>query len=137
MADILELEVATPERRLVREEVTEVQIPGKDGYLGVLPGHAPLLSQLGIGYLSYLTAGRRKYLSVHGGFVEVLQDHVRVLAELAERAEEIDIERAKRAAQRAQEELINPNLGIDPAVALTALMRAEARLEAAEKKQVG
>ena len=137
MADVLELEMATPERLLVREEVTEVQIPGKDGYLGVLPGHAPLLSQLGIGYLSYLTAGRRKYLSVHGGFVEVLQDHVRVLAELAERAEEIDIERAKRAAQRAQEELINPNLGIDPAVALTALMRAEARLEAAEKKQVG
>ncbi|MGO9259041.1 MAG: F0F1 ATP synthase subunit epsilon [Bryobacteraceae bacterium] len=139
MADVpeLELEVATPERLLVREEVTEVQLPGKDGYLGVLPGHAPLLSQLGIGYLSYLTAGRRKYLSVHGGFVEVLQDHVRVLAELAERAEEIDIERAKRAAQRAQEELINPNLGIDPAVALTALMRAEARLEAAEKKQVG
>jgi F-type H+-transporting ATPase subunit epsilon len=137
MADALELEVATPERLLVREEVTEVQLPGKDGYLGVLPGHAPLLSQLGIGYLSYLTAGRRKYLSVHSGFVEVLQDHVRVLAELAERAEEIDIERAKRAAQRAQEELINPNLGIDPAVALAALMRAQARLEAAEKKQVG
>jgi F-type H+-transporting ATPase subunit epsilon len=134
MADILQLEVATPERQLVREEVTEVQLPGKDGYLGILPGHAPLLSQLGIGYLSYLAAGRRKYLSVHCGFVEVLPDHVRVLADLAERAEEIDVERAKRAAQRAQEELVNPNLGIDPAVALAALKRAEARLEAAEQK---
>jgi F-type H+-transporting ATPase subunit epsilon len=134
MADILELEVATPERQLVREEVTEVQLPGKDGYLGILPGHAPLLSQLGIGYLSYLAGGRRKYLSVHCGFVEVLPDHVRVLADLAERAEEVDVERAKRAAQRAQEELVNPNLGIDPAVALAALKRAEARLEAAEQK---
>jgi F-type H+-transporting ATPase subunit epsilon len=134
MADILELEVATPERQLVREEVTEVQLPGKDGYLGVLPGHAPLLSQLGIGYLSYLAAGRRKYLSVHCGFVEVLPDRVRVLADVAERAEEIDVERAKRAVQRAQDELVNPNLGIDPAVALAALKRAEARIEAAEQK---
>jgi F-type H+-transporting ATPase subunit epsilon len=134
MADALELEIATPERQLVREEVTEVQLPGKDGYLGILPGHAPLLSQLGIGYLSYVAGGRRKYISVHCGFVEVLPDHVRVLADLAERAEEIDVDRAKRAAQRAQEELVNPNLGIDPAVALSALLRAEARLGAAEKK---
>ncbi len=134
MADALELEVATPERQLVREEVTEVQLPGKDGYLGVLPGHAPLLSQLGIGYLTYVAAGRRKYLSVHSGFVEVLPDHVRVLADAAERAEEIDVERARRAAQRAQEELLNPNLGVDPAAAMAALMRAETRLGAAEKK---
>jgi F-type H+-transporting ATPase subunit epsilon len=134
MADALELEIATPERQLVREEVTEVQLPGKDGYLGVLPGHAPLLSQLGIGYLSYVAGGRRKYISVHCGFVEVLPDHVRVLADLAERAEEIDVERARRAAQRAQEELVNPNLGIDPAVALSALLRAEARIGAVEKK---
>jgi len=134
MADVIELEVATPERQLVREEVTEVQIPGLDGYLGILPGHAPLLSRLGIGYLSYLASGHRKYLSIHGGFVEVLQDHVRVLADLAERAEEIDVERAKRAAQRAESELINPNLGVDPAVALAAMQRAEARLAAAEHK---
>jgi len=134
MADHLQLEVATPERLLVREEVTEVQLPAKDGYLGVLPGHAPLLSQLGIGYLTYPEAGQVKYLSVHGGLVEVLHDQVRVLADVAERAEEIDVERARRAAQRANEELVNPNLGVDPAVALTALMRAEARLGAAEKR---
>lgn len=134
MAEVLELEVATPERQLVREEASEVQLPGKDGYLGVLPGHAPLLSQLGIGFLSYTAAGRRKYLSVHGGFVEVLTNRVRVLADVAERAEEIDVERARRAAQRAQDELINPNLGVEPAVALAALWRAEARIRAAEQK---
>ena len=137
MADSFELEVATPARQLVREEVTEAQIPGKDGYLGILPGHAPLLSILGTGFLSYVAGGKRRYLSIHGGFLEVLQDHVRVLAELAERAEEIDVERARRAFQRAQEQLINPNLGIDPAVALAALNRAEARIEAAEQKEPG
>src|SRR3954447_25821700 len=97
MAELLELEIATPERQLVREEVTEVQLPGKDGYLGILPGHAAMLSQLGVGYLSYTSGGQRRYLSVHRGFVEVVADHVRVLADLAERAEEIDIERARRA----------------------------------------
>jgi len=134
MADALELEVATPERQLVREEVREIQLPGKDGYLGILPGHAPLLSQLGIGFLSYNSSGRWKYLSVHNGFVEVLPDHVRVLADTAEKAEEIDVARAQRAAERAQQELVNPNLGVDPAVALAALLRAQARLGAAEKK---
>jgi F-type H+-transporting ATPase subunit epsilon len=137
MADRFELEVTTPEREIVREEVTEVQVPAKDGYLGILPGHAPLLSQLGIGFLTYPTAHQRKYLSIHGGFVEVLPDHVRVLADMAERAEEIDVERARRAAQRATQEMINPNLGVDPAVALAALRRAEARISAAEKKNAG
>lgn len=132
MPDALELEVATPERQLVREQVSEVQLPGKDGYLGILPGHAPLLSQLGIGYLIYTVDGQKRYLSVHLGFVEVLDNHVRVLADLAERAEEIDVERARRAKQRAEEQLINPNVGIDPATALLALKRAEARLGAAE-----
>ena len=135
MAEALELEVVTPERQVVREETSEVQIPAKNGYLGVLPGHAPLLSQLGIGYLSYIVAGRRKYLSVHGGFVEVLPGRVRVLADVAERAEEIDVERARRAAQRAQDNLINPNIGVDPAVALAALRRAETRIEVSEHKE--
>jgi F-type H+-transporting ATPase subunit epsilon len=134
MADSLELEIATPERQLVREQVTEVQIPGKEGYMGILPGHAPLLSLLGIGTLSYVIGGQRRYLSVHGGFLEVLEDHVRVLADLAERAEEIDIERARKALQRSQEEAMNPALGVDPAAALAAMLRAQARLEAAEQK---
>jgi F-type H+-transporting ATPase subunit epsilon len=119
---------------LVREQVTEVQIPGKEGYMGILPGHAPLLSLLGIGSLSYVVGGQKRYLAIHGGFLEVLEDHVRVLADLAERAEEIDIERARNALQRSQEESMNPSLGVDPAAALAAMLRAQARLAAAEQK---
>jgi len=135
MADTLELEVATPERELVRAQVSEVQIPGKNGYMGVLPGHAPLLGLLGIGTLTYVTEGKKLFLSIHNGFLEVLDDHVRVLADCAERAEEIDIERAKRALQRAQEAGMNPNLGMDPAAALEAMARAEARLATAQEKK--
>ena len=131
---MIELEVATPERLLVREQVTEVQVPGTNGYMGILPEHAPLLSQLGTGYLSYTAGGKRRYLSIHSGFVEVLPDHVRVLADLAERAEEIDIERARKALQRALNELENPSVGTDPAAALAAMQRAQARIAAAEQK---
>src|SRR5512133_2535620 len=100
MADTLELEVATPERELVREQVSEVQLPGKHGYLGVLPGHAPLLGLLGIGTLTYTVAGQKRRLAVHAGFVEILDDHVRVLADVAERGEEIDVQRARAALER-------------------------------------
>src|SRR3954452_20204349 len=128
MAETLELEVATPERELVREQVSEVQLPGKNGYLGVLPGHAPLLGLLGIGTLSYVSGGAKRHISIHDGFLEILDDHVRVLANCAERAEEIDIERARRALERSQQESMNAALGVDPAQALSAVMRAEARL---------
>lgn len=134
MADILELEIATPERQLVREEVTDVQLPGKSGYMGILPGHAALLGQLGTGFLSYTAAGRKRYLSVQGGFVEVLENHVRVLANAAERAEEIDVERAREDLRRAQEQVINPSLGVDPAVALDAMAWAQARVDAAAQR---
>jgi len=136
MADTLSLEVATPERELVREPVSEVQVPGKSGYMGILPGHAPLMGILGIGMLTYVSVsdGKKRYLSVHQGFLEVLEDHVRVLADVAERAEEIDVQRAKAALQRAQEEGLNPALGVDPGAALLAMARAQARLEAAEQK---
>ena len=134
MADVLQLEVATPERELVREEATEVQVPGKHGYMGILPGHAPLLGLLGIGTLSYLSGGKRRYFAVHGGFVEVVDNHVRVLADVAERQEEIDVQRAKAALQRAQEESINPALGVEPAAALEAIQRAQARLVTVEQK---
>jgi F-type H+-transporting ATPase subunit epsilon len=83
----LDLQVVTPERELVHEQVNEVQIPGKDGYLGILPGHAALLGELGEGVLSYRVDGHHRQLSVHGGFLEVLDDHVRVLADAAERVE--------------------------------------------------
>jgi F-type H+-transporting ATPase subunit epsilon len=134
MADVLHLEVATPERLLVRDDVSEVQVPGWGGYLGILPGHAALISKLGTGFLWYMTGGRRRYLSVAGGFLEVKDDHVRVLADAAERAEEIDVQRARRALQRAQEQLTNPALGVDPAAALEAMERAAARLSTAEQK---
>jgi F-type H+-transporting ATPase subunit epsilon len=134
MADSLDLEVVTPERSLVHEKVPEVQLPGKTGYMGILPGHAPLLGQLGIGFLTYYIGGRRRLLAVHNGFVEVLDDHVRVLADAAERAEEIDVQRAREALRRAQEQALNPSIGIDPGIALEALQRAVTRIAAAEQK---
>src|SRR5579872_6010609 len=130
MADSIDLEIATPERLLVKEQVSEVQIPGKEGYMGILPGHAPLLSMLGTGPLSYSMGGRKRYISLHGGFVEVLPDQVRVLANVAEKAEEIDVERARRDLQTANEQVMNPALGVDPAVALESLAAAQARIEA-------
>jgi len=134
MPDVMQLEIATPERLLLREDVSDVQLPGKDGYLGILPGHAPLLGQLGTGFLSYQAGSHRHYLSVHGGFIEVLPDHVRVLADEAERAEEIDVERARAELRKAQEQVTNPAVGVDPAAALDALLHAQARVDAAEKK---
>lgn len=131
MPETIELEVATPERQLVRERVAEVQVPAKNGYLGVLPGHAPLLAELTTGFMYYTAGGRRWYLAVHGGFLEVLPDHVRVLATAAEKAEEIDVERARRALQRSQGEAAQ---GVDPAAALEAVRRAEARIEAASRR---
>jgi F-type H+-transporting ATPase subunit epsilon len=132
---MLDLEVATPERELVHLQVTDVEIPAKQGYLGVLPGHAPLLGLLGSGTLTYtVPGGGKRYLAVHSGFLEILDDHVRVLANIAEAREEIDIERARQALQRCQEATMNPALGVDPAAALEAMMRAQARITTAERQ---
>ena len=134
MAELLALEVVTPERLLVREDVHAVQAPAANGYVGILPGHAPLLAELGTGFLNYEAGGKRWYLAVHGGFLEILGGRVRILADAAERAEEIDVQRAKAAMQRAQEQVLNPSLGVDPAFALHAIERAQARLDAAAQK---
>jgi F-type H+-transporting ATPase subunit epsilon len=134
MAELLELEIATPERQLVREQVTDVQLPGKDGYLGILPGHAALLGQLGAGALSYTAAGQQRYLAVDGGFVEVLDDHVRVLADSAEKAEDINLDRAKADLKKAQDQLANTAADVDPGIALAAVNKAQARINAAEHK---
>jgi F-type H+-transporting ATPase subunit epsilon len=137
MADTIELEVVTPERQLVKESVTEAQVPAKEGYLGVLPGHAPLLSLLGSGILSYIPqGGSRKVLAINGGFVEVLPDHIRVLANLAERAEEIDLEKARADLRQANERLMSHVKAgaTDPAVALAETQLAQARVAAAETK---
>jgi F-type H+-transporting ATPase subunit epsilon len=131
MADNLELEVATPERQLVHEQVTDVQLPGKDGYLGILPGHAALLGQLGAGSLSYTAAGQPHWLALDGGFVEILDDHVRVLADSAEKAEDIDLAGAKAKLQKATDDLPTAQ---DPDAALAAFHHAQARVNAAERK---
>ena len=134
MADVLALEIVTPERLLVRADVTAVQAPATNGYLGILPGHAPLLAELGTGFLNYEVGGKRWFLAVHGGYLEILADRVRVLATAAERAEEIDVERAKAAMQRTHEQVFNASLGGDPAAALSAMARAQARLDAVAGK---
>lgn len=135
MADGLALEVVTPERLLVREDVSAVQVPAKNGYLGILPGHAPLLAELGTGFMNYEVGGRRWYLAVHGGFLEVLGNQLRVLANQAERAEEIDVARAEAELKSAQEKVFNPSLGVDPAFALAEMASAQARVDAAAQKQ--
>src|SRR5215210_4570438 len=115
MAETFFLEVATPERLVIREAAIEAQIPAKNGYIGVLPGHAPLLSELGTGYASFVSGGRKTMFAVNGGFVEVLPDKVRVLAETVEKADEIDVQRAEAALKRAQERLSSPHVEVDPA----------------------
>src|SRR5262249_6887064 len=115
LPDSIQLIVVTPERQLLREKVVEVQLPGAEGYLGVLPGHAPLITELGVGELSYRAAGggEAPILAVLRGFAEVLPDRVTVLAETAERAAEIDLARAERALKRAQERLSSGDPNID------------------------
>ena len=134
MAEVFELEIATPERLLVRERVTEAQIPAGNGYLGILSGHAPLLSELGTGDLTYVSEGRRRHLAISGGWLEVRGDSVRVLTGTAERADEIDLRRAEEAMKRARTRLERLDPTVDVARALNAMQRAQARLEAASRK---
>ncbi|WP_321473669.1 F0F1 ATP synthase subunit epsilon [uncultured Paludibaculum sp.] len=134
MSGLLTLEVATPERMLLKEQVKDVTVPGLDGELGILPEHAALLSELGSGPLVYeLQNGQKKYISICGGYVEVLPDHVRVLAAQAENASEIDAKRAEVALQRANERLLHPTADLDVARALNAMKRAQARLAVAKQ----
>ena len=134
--DSIQLVVVTPVRQLLRESVTEVQLPGADGYLGVLPGHAPLITELGIGELTYRNrGGQTGLLAVIRGFAEVLPDRVSVLAETAERAEEIDINRAKEALKRAQELIAAGGENVDWDRASAALQRALVRIQVVSKHQ--
>ncbi len=134
MADSLQLEIVTPERLVEKETVEEVQIPGRNGYLGILPGHAPLISELAVGEITYKSAGTTKHISVAWGFAEVLPDKVTILAETAERAADIDAERARKAKQRAEERLRTASGEVDYQRALDSLERANARLDVAERK---
>lgn len=132
MAATFELEVATPDRLLVKDQVTEAQIPALNGYLGVLPEHAPLLSELGSGLLTYVIGGKTNSVVVSGGWVEVLPTATRVLAATAERPDEIDQKRAKEALDRAERRLKEAG-DWDIARALRAAERARARMDAASK----
>ncbi len=134
MADTIQLEIVTPERLVVQDTVAEVQIPGKKGYLGILPGHAPLITELSVGEISYRVNGFTHYLAVAWGFAEVLPTKVTILAETAERAEEIDVERARRAKEQAEKILQSNAPDIDYPRTLDALKRAEARLDVAAKR---
>ena len=133
MADVLQLEIVTPERLVEKDTVEEIQIPGKNGYLGILPGHAPLITELGVGEISYKADGMEYHVAVAWGFAEVLPDKVTVLAESAERAEDIDIERARKAKERAEERLRSASGEVDYQRALTALDRANSRLDVAQR----
>jgi F-type H+-transporting ATPase subunit epsilon len=105
MADKLQLEIVTPERSVLTEQVDEVVLPSLEGYMGVLPGHAPLLAQLDVGEVSYRVGQQRKYLAISGGYAEVQRGTVSVLARTAELSEEIDLERAQRAKEKAESAL--------------------------------
>jgi len=133
---MIQLSIVTPERSLVNEQVDELQIPGAEGYLGVLPGHAPLFTELKVGELSYRKGSSWTSLAVAWGFAEVLPDQVRVLAETAERATEIDQERATRAKERAERRLSKGGQDIDYDRALIALQRALIRIQVARKRHV-
>jgi F-type H+-transporting ATPase subunit epsilon len=128
----LDLQIVTPERMLVHEQVDEVEIPGVDGYFGVLPGHTPLLAALTVGELWYRKGQEKTYLLIAYGFAEVLPDRVTILAQLAERAEEIDVERAEAARRRAAERLERKS-EVDYERARVALTKSLTRLQVSSR----
>ena len=125
----IDLQIVTPERRIVQDQVDEVEIPGAEGYFGVLPGHTPLLAALAVGELWYRKGQEKFYLSIAAGFAEVLPDRVTILARIAERAEEISVERAEASKRRAEERLAKAVSDLDYERARLALMKSIARLD--------
>jgi F-type H+-transporting ATPase subunit epsilon len=128
----IELQIVVPDRAIAKEQVDEVEIPGVDGYFGVLPGHTPLLAALSVGELWYRKGQEKTYLAIAYGFAEVLPDRVTILAQLAERAEEIDLERAERARARASGRLEGKS-DVDYARARIALMKSLTRLQVSSR----
>ena len=130
----LTLEIVTPDRALVTEQVDEVQLPGAEGYFGVLPGHTPLLASLHVGELWYRIGPAKHYLSIAFGFVEVQPDRVTVLAQVAERAQDIDVARAEAARKRAEERVARSGRGdMDFERARIAMMKSIVRLQVATR----
>ena len=132
----LTFELVTPDRAIVRESVDEVQIPGAEGYLGVLPGHTPLLTTLQVGELWFRQGDEKFFISVAYGFAEILPDRVVVLAQIAERAEEIDISRAEAAQKRARERMEKSVADVDFERARIALLKSLIRLQVASKIRI-
>ncbi len=136
LPDKIELEVVTPQRLVLHEDVDSLELPGLDGYIGVLPGHAPLLTELGIGVLTYRVGGQAHLLTVMEGYSEVLPHRVIVLAEVSERANEIDLQRSKTALQRAEQRVAKTgSADVDWKRAQSALQRAVVRIRVASKAE--
>ncbi|MFN8005538.1 MAG: F0F1 ATP synthase subunit epsilon [Terriglobia bacterium] len=132
----LHLEIVTPARLVLSEDVDDVQVPGKNGYLGILPGHAPLISELQIGEVSYRQGKDRHRMSLVNGFCEVVRDQVRILAESAEKADEIDLARARASKERAEKRLADvSNPDIDFVRAMASLQRALTRIRVGEESR--
>jgi F-type H+-transporting ATPase subunit epsilon len=134
MADTFQLEIVTPEKKVVDTAAEEVQIPGKSGYLGILPGHAPLITELAVGEITFRAGVGEQRLAVAWGFAEVLPDKVTILAETAERPSEINVERASQSKERAEQRLTSGDPSVDVERSLDALHKAETRLEVAAEK---
>jgi F-type H+-transporting ATPase subunit epsilon len=132
----LQLQIVSAERSLVNETVDEVEIPGADGYFGVLPGHTPLLALLGAGELWYRKGQERTYLLIAFGFAEVQPDRVTILAQVAEKADEIDVARAEAAKRRAEQRLAHPTVDMDFERARIALMKALIRLQVSARARI-
>lgn len=131
--EALMLVIVTPEREVANEAVSEIQLPGLAGYLGILPGHTPLLTELGIGVLSYKKGGQISFVAISGGFAEVLPGRVTVLAEAAERPADIDVARVQAALAEAEKKLANSasDPGMDSEAVLKSIATARVRLEVA------
>jgi F-type H+-transporting ATPase subunit epsilon len=132
----LHLQIVSADRSLVNEQVDEVEIPGADGYLGVLPGHTPLLTTLNVGELWYRQGQEKHYLSIAFGFAEVGPDRVTILAQLAEKADEIDPARAEAAKKRAEERMVKPSADMDFERARIAMLKALIRLQVASRARI-
>ena len=133
MADTFQLQVATPERLFVDEQVTQAEIPGREGYLGILPGHAPLLSALKPGVLTYSAGAGERVLVIDGGFVEVFENHVRVVADHAELPEDVQVEVARQQLDKANEALKQAHEAADSERALEQAEQVQARIDAASR----
>lgn len=135
MPDSFQLEIVTPEKLVVKDSAEEVQIPGRNGYIGVLPGHAPLITELGAGEISYRAGGQLHRFAMAWGFAEVLPERVTVLAETVEPADEIDVSRAQQSLKKAEELMGSAQTEEDVSVAEGKILRAQARIDVAQKKE--